>query len=57
PKKLFEIDQLIAMNLAIKAWQGVSEATICNCWIHTGLIDLTQVQFVPFFFSFEKFGH
>ncbi|KAG0143354.1 hypothetical protein CROQUDRAFT_96384 [Cronartium quercuum f. sp. fusiforme G11] len=46
PKKLFKIDQLIAMNLAIKAWQAVSEATICNCWIHRGLIDFTQVQSV-----------
>ncbi|KAG0143214.1 hypothetical protein CROQUDRAFT_679137, partial [Cronartium quercuum f. sp. fusiforme G11] len=46
PKKLSEIDQLIAMNLAIKAWQAVSEATIRNCWIHMGLIDLTQVQSV-----------
>ncbi|KAG0149845.1 hypothetical protein CROQUDRAFT_28180, partial [Cronartium quercuum f. sp. fusiforme G11] len=38
PNKLFEIYQLIAMNLAIKAWQAVSEATIHNCWIHMGLI-------------------
>ncbi|KAG0151002.1 hypothetical protein CROQUDRAFT_33125, partial [Cronartium quercuum f. sp. fusiforme G11] len=38
PKKLFEIDQLIAINLAIKAWQAVSAAAICNCWIYMGLI-------------------
>ncbi|KAG0148071.1 hypothetical protein CROQUDRAFT_42021, partial [Cronartium quercuum f. sp. fusiforme G11] len=52
PKKLFEIDQFIAMNLAIKAWQAVSEATIHNCWIHMGLIDLTQVWSVSVFFFF-----
>lgn len=37
-KDLFKIDQLQAMKLVSLAWSKVSDATILNCWKHTGIL-------------------
>ncbi|KAF7359013.1 DDE-domain-containing protein [Mycena sanguinolenta] len=38
PAKIYDIDQLQGMRLAMPAWEAVSATTIKNCWIHSGIL-------------------
>ena len=35
---LFKIDQKMAMDFAVVAWDEVSTKTIMNCWGHAGIV-------------------
>jgi len=35
---LFKIDQKMAMDFAVAAWDEVSTKTIVNCWGHAGIV-------------------
>ena len=41
---IFTINQLEAMQLLEDAWNSVKQSTIANCWQHTGILPLNDVE-------------
>ena len=45
--KIYDINQLQAMQLVAMAWDEVSAETICNCWCKTGILPSSLLEPAP----------